>query len=539
MKNLYFYFAFICIFFVFSCKKDDISKPNLSNSLTIDDSGTAKISKGAAKDTLVPAGAVDVKTYGAAGDGVHDDTQAIQNAINAHTILVLTKGTYIINNTLNLRSGVRIYGSGGATIQAGPNMAGSLSCNGRCFYLNSVSNCAIINLKFLPSVKPYNPAAWSNAVIMVNDGSSNTIEFNTMTFKQPYNPNGINGIWLSGTTSTYNYVGYNKLTTMGIEYAEAGASYNTVAHNTITNPFADGLSAHGNAGTFCTNNKVLNNSVTNSGQMGIEDWGNTTGSVIRGNIINGTGKNTSQSGSGVGLSLVGVNSVASHNTISNAQDMYIEVGGNNNIKVDTNTINDTELAITGIIVNCTTAKPAGANSYSASINGNHINGCNQGVSVQGDQSPNASVINNVVTDPRWIAINVNTNSGSVNVTVDNNTLTFDKPSVCNREGIYTWSGTKSSGQKTTVTNNAINYNTSANGGAGFDAALYIGINNVNFTGNKVNGNHIKASNGTEVFAITSMGDSFSGITYDSNTMAGATVDLANLSFVSKLNDVVE
>ena len=217
--------------------------------------------------------------------------------------------------------------------------------------------------------------------------------------------------------------------------------------------------------------------------------------------------------------------------------MYIEVGGNNNIKVDTNTINDTQLLLTGILVNCTTAKPAGSNSYSASINGNHITGCNQGISVQGDQNPNASVINNVVTDSKWIAINLNTNASTYSVTINNNTVNFDKPNVGEREGIYTWSWSNSTGQKTPITNNTINYTAAANGGTSFDAALYIGVNYINFTSNKVNGNSIKAKNGTEVFAITSMGNPFTGITYNSNTMAGSTVDLANLTFTSKLNDI--
>ena len=538
MKNLYFYLPFVFLIAVFSCKKDDLSNLDVTNSLKSKNTGTRKHPKAALQDTTAPAGAVNVKTYGATGDGVHDDTQAIQNAINAQTVLVLTKGTYIINSTLNLRSGVSIYGSDGATIQAGPAMNGSLSCNGRCFYLNSVSRCAIINLKFLPSVKSYNVAAWSNAVIMVNNSSSNTIEYNTMTFKQSYNPNGINGIWISGTTSTYNYVGYNKLTTMGIEYAEAGASYNTVTNNTITTPFADGLSAHGNASTFCTNNSVLNNTVTNSGQMGIEDWGSITGSVIKGNTINGTGKNTSQSGSGIGLSLVGVNSVASHNIISNAQDMYIEVGGNNNIKVDTNTINDTQLAITGIIVNCTTAKPAGSNSYSATINGNNITGCEQGIAVQGDESPNATVSNNVLTNQKWMALNLNTNSGAYNVTFTGNAINFTNKSTQARRGVEVYTSSTNSGQKTTVTSNTITYATSANGGSGCDMAFSLEANYINYTGNKVVGNKVK-SGGSQVFAISASGNAYKGITYNNNVVSGATVDLSNLSLLSNLDNIVE
>ena len=538
MKKLFIYLPFVLLLGVLSCKKDDMSNVDVTNSLKSKISGTVhENSRTVVKDTVPPKTAVDVKTYGALGNGVHDDTQAIQNAINAQTVLVLNKGTYIINSTLNLRSGVSIYGTNGATIQAGPSMTGTLLANGRCFYLNNVSKSAIINLKFLPSVRSYNIAAWSNAVIMVNNSSSNNIKYNTMTFKQSYNPNGINGIWISGTTSTYNYVGYNKLTTMGIEYAEAGASYNTVTNNTITNSFADGLSAHGNASAYCINNKALNNSVTNAGQMGIEDWGNVTGSLISGNTINGTGKSPNESGSGIGLSLVGVNSIASHNTISNAKDMYIEVGGNNNIKVDTNTINDSQLAITGIIVNSTTAKPAHSYSYSATINGNHINGCMEGIAVQGDETPVATVINNVITNPKWMALNLNTNAASYGVNFTGNTINFTVKSTQSRRGIEVYTSASNSSQKTTVSSNTITYATSASGGAGGDMALSLEANYINYTSNKVVGNKVM-SGGSQVFAISASGNSYYGITYNSNVMSGASVDLSNLTFLSKLNNII-
>ena len=272
--------------------------------------------------------------------------------------------------------------------------------------------------------------------------------------------------------------------------------------------------------------------------MGIEDWGSITGSVIKGNTIDGTGKNTSQSGSGIGLSLVGVNSVASHNTISNAQDMYIEVGGNNNIKVDTNTINDTQLAITGIIVNCTTAKPAGSNSYSAAINGNIINGCEQGIAVQGNESPNATVSNNVLTNQKWMALNLNTNAGAYNVTFTGNAINFTNKSTQARKGVEVYTSATNSGQKTTVTSNTITYATSANGGSGCDMALSLEANYINYTGNKVVGNKVK-SGGSQVFAISAGGNAYKGITYNNNVVSGATVDLSNLSLLSNLDNIVE
>jgi len=46
---------------------------------------------------------VNVHTLGAKGDGVSDDTNAIQQAINAHRVLYFPSGHYVVSNTLTLR----------------------------------------------------------------------------------------------------------------------------------------------------------------------------------------------------------------------------------------------------------------------------------------------------------------------------------------------------------------------------------------------------------------------------------------------------
>jgi hypothetical protein len=53
-----------------------------------------------------------VKEYGAIGDGVTDDTLAIQNAINSGNPILLEVGNYLISNTLIIKKGTIIYGFG-------------------------------------------------------------------------------------------------------------------------------------------------------------------------------------------------------------------------------------------------------------------------------------------------------------------------------------------------------------------------------------------------------------------------------------------
>ncbi|MGQ9914152.1 MAG: glycosyl hydrolase family 28-related protein [Thermogutta sp.] len=58
-------------------------------------------------------GIVNVKAepYGAVGDGVTDDTAAIQRAINDHAAVFLPKGTYAVSQTLRLRPETRLIGA--------------------------------------------------------------------------------------------------------------------------------------------------------------------------------------------------------------------------------------------------------------------------------------------------------------------------------------------------------------------------------------------------------------------------------------------
>ncbi|MGW8367713.1 MAG: glycosyl hydrolase family 28-related protein, partial [Gammaproteobacteria bacterium] len=53
---------------------------------------------------------VDVRDFGATGDGVTDDTIALQTAIDAGDAVLLPKGEYLVSGTLNLGSNTRLCG---------------------------------------------------------------------------------------------------------------------------------------------------------------------------------------------------------------------------------------------------------------------------------------------------------------------------------------------------------------------------------------------------------------------------------------------
>ncbi|CAK0739900.1 Pectate lyase superfamily protein domain-containing protein [uncultured Gammaproteobacteria bacterium] len=76
-------------------------------------SGAGAISR-VVRDKL--AETVSVRDFGALGDGVSDDTVAIQAALTAHAAVYVPAGTYHITNTLTVGFGQTLFGSGQGSI---------------------------------------------------------------------------------------------------------------------------------------------------------------------------------------------------------------------------------------------------------------------------------------------------------------------------------------------------------------------------------------------------------------------------------------
>ena len=74
--------------------------------------------------------AADVKAFGAKGDGVADDTAAIQKAVDTAAadgggVVALPAGTYLVKG-IQLKTGVNLIGSGAATVLKAPPGTGSI-----------------------------------------------------------------------------------------------------------------------------------------------------------------------------------------------------------------------------------------------------------------------------------------------------------------------------------------------------------------------------------------------------------------------------
>jgi parallel beta-helix repeat protein len=485
-------------------------------------------------DTVVPNNAVSVKNFGAVGNGIIDDSNAIQAALNAENVLVLVPGTYIINKTINLKAGTKIYGAPGAIIKAGTNMKGTLQTLGRYLYLNNADDCLINNVKFQQSTQAFKFGKWANACIYLENSANTKITYNNFDFNLPYSNTGFVGIWVGGNETTNTLIKGNKLISAGIEYAENGASGTIVDGNHITNSPADALVAHGNTAQFCTNNVITNNIIENAGYMGIEDWGNVDGSIIRNNKITGTGKNPTNT-DGIGISAVAVNTRVIGNTIADAQYYYIEVGGSHNCLIDSNMINDAKKTATGIFINFTDVQPSGSKFNGSKIVSNIINNCYTGIAVFGDKAPNVDIRSNTIVNPVFEGVNIDSPSPlSYAVNITDNNIQFNTPNEKARKAIELYSSLAhgSGNQNVTLNNNAITFASTAGGGPGIDFGIEIGVDNTVLIGNKIYGNNIKSGK-VSVFAITSNGAATRDVGLINNVVNGATADLSNFIIKSQ------
>ncbi|HZX58205.1 MAG TPA: glycosyl hydrolase family 28-related protein [Mucilaginibacter sp.] len=522
MKRITALVGSFCLVALFSCKKDvitpvtDLPKTKSIESLALVTVNGVTVNN----DTIPPSTAVDVKTYGAVGDGYHDDTQAIQKAINAQNTIVIKKGTYIINQTINMRSGVKIYGTGGATIRPGTSMSGKLLVNGRYFFFSSVSNASIINLTFVPSSEAFSLSTYGNSCIYITQSQNCMVQFCRFNFNQPYQHIGIEAIWCDGPLTSGTYIFKNICNTVGIEYAENGASGTLCQYNTVNKSHSNAINGEGNGTYYCTKNKVMYNTINNAGYNGVNDYGLIDGTIIRGNTITGTGKSPSEGALGEGIQAVAVNTVVAQNKITDAQAEYIEVAMTNK-KIDSNTIIDYNLVAEGIVINTVgSSTQPHATSFTTMVNHNSITGCLNAIEVVGNYTPSVSITNNYISNPKNSGVDIISNAPSYSLTVSGNTFSMSKPDAGRRSGLATYAANKTTTQKVALTNNTFTYTTGSAGGAGTETAISTATNGVSLNGNIVNGNYVKNKYGTEVVAMNNNGVTYTGYSFVNNKFTG-------------------
>lgn len=476
--------------------------------------------------------ALTFQSYGLKGDGITDNTAALQKLINESSEIYLKSGIYIINQTLNLKAGIKIYGEAATVIKAGNNMSGTLSTNGRYFFGNASDQMVITGITFQQSDNAYNWSDWNNACIYLLNCKSTVIENSLFDFHLPYFTKGMEAVWIAGTGSANNTVKNNKINTLGIKYAENGADGTIVESNTLINAYSNGITANGNHATdYSTGCQILNNTVTNAGRMGIEDWGKTDGTLIKGNKVTGTGKDPKQLVDGIAISAVGCNVKVIGNAISDSQLYAIEVRGNYGATVTDNTLADNP-ASTGIILNYTFPIPENINGVSrAIISRNEINKSDIGIHIFGDYEASVMIQDNSFINTITKGISIESGAATYRLDFERNKFNFTISTNKERFGLFSYTkySPGTANQIINIAADTINYAAAASGGTGIDMGFVIRTDKATVSNVVVQGNNNKSLAGIRVNAITALGAKPIGVKLVNNNVSGALVDLTGFT----------
>jgi parallel beta-helix repeat protein len=319
---------------------------------------------------MIQGAPVNVLDFGAVGNGVANDTAAIQAALNSGSLYVFVpQGTYKIATTLTIPSGVEIFGCGNSSVLSlaadttmltttGSNVVirdirlnGNSSTyndpNNNAIYVNWVSvagsNCkisdvSIINIAGAGVIGLASSTTASSDVWIENCNIENTGTHGIIT--QDY----ISNVWIIG----------NKVKNTGLLFADRpgitasrDGSNVTISNNIcIGSPSALGTSVHGISVDGTTNASVTGNILLGWIGYGIE-VGFSTNCTISGNTVTDVG-NAGIALSGIqSTSQVSTNVTISGNTITSpiAGGIYSFITGgtgtifHQNISVVGNTIN--------------------------------------------------------------------------------------------------------------------------------------------------------------------------------------------------------
>ena len=241
--------------------------------------------------------AINIKSFGAIGDGITDDSTAIQNAINyvgslgGGTVLI-PDGIYSITKTLLVKSNMRITGTG--TLECTGTFPASTSLDSSALNIrngiNRIENVVIDGLTIIP---PFTAGIGKSQGILVSWAEN--VAIRNCTFKNIPN----SGIRVDGYGELYGDAGRSTQSPDYIVYTKNVY----IENNTILNP----LSKHGIEviawpdNIICTGNKVYN-----AYEHGIRISG-AYNSIISNNVTEGCGE--------FGIYLAGYNLLCNGNII--------------------------------------------------------------------------------------------------------------------------------------------------------------------------------------------------------------------------------
>lgn len=200
----------------------------------------------------------NVKTYGAVGDGVTDDTAAIKNAIENGGLILIPSGVYFITETIEIPSNTLIFGGG--TIKylysqntlhsmntknitiSGMNFSGDSAVAGDCFSV-LFENCENIKVE--------------NCVFDITRNEHSVIEFSGCSNSQIVNNNimGYDNTGISVMDNSNNILIQNNIVKQRPDYSAYYINTYGIVVSSMHTPYPE-TPEYGNKNIYCYNNQV-------------------------------------------------------------------------------------------------------------------------------------------------------------------------------------------------------------------------------------------------------------------------------------------
>lgn len=246
----------------------------------------------------VYSGAVNVKWFGAVGDGITDDTVAIQNAIDTSNIYIPKASGYLISSTINVTHNIKsdsktpiiqsttsdMFNVLSSVIIENISLLGNYSI-GSGIILSS-NNITVINSKF---------SGFGDATLSAGCGikSNGTTEVSNINIKSNYFTDS------KGTTNSDISIGYygsniiidsnimDGINDEGISANSIGVTSNIIiTNNIIKNKYRHGiLAVYTGTADKDVSSIISGNIIENCGWTGIYCQGAGAGSNLTGNVI--------------------------------------------------------------------------------------------------------------------------------------------------------------------------------------------------------------------------------------------------------------
>lgn len=364
----------------------------------------------------------NVKDHGAIGNGVADDTTAIQTALNLGAGSVyFPPGTYKTTSTLNVPSNTMVFGDGEQSIIS--------SSAPRGIRFNGVSHSSIKDMK----VDMQDPTSIGRYGVAIDGGSSYiTVErvhtVNTSQYGIVVADTGTNG-GSGGIVIRDNLVDMSGLlignaptnVPIGIEiFPKGGAGYLAnpgimIDGNTIigtAGAIIAGIKVSSQQGARVVNNHVSNITCSSPPAEGGIIVATSADSIISNNQLKNCGDSITVSGSvGIDNALRNSNITVSDNTIDNFSSVGIfSSDGFSRLIINNNNIN-----LNGGAGSFAIELDATTNSYdSVIINSNQLTGASIYTSTtDGYTSPNTIISNNSITNGAGNAMQLNGNDNVI------------------------------------------------------------------------------------------------------------------------------